>query len=128
MRAARRRGAVARCVMDNFETWRRVSLDISSILQDWPHRPDDLTVRFVDGDDGRRKIQLRVDLGVLQMEIDGRPDGRRIHDAESWLDYHRQRPRHGTTTTPIRTDSPTCSSPTTARSCSVKRCSMTTAT
>ncbi len=68
-----------------------MSLDISSILRDWPYRPDELSVRFVEGDNGRRKIQLRLDLGVLQMEIDGRPDGRRIHGAESWLDYHRQR-------------------------------------
>jgi hypothetical protein len=72
---------------------KRVSLDISSILRDWPYRPDDLSVRFVDGEDGRRKIQLRLELGILQMEIDDRPDGRRIHDAESWLDYHRQRQR-----------------------------------
>ena len=68
-----------------------MSLDISSILQQWPYRPDELVVRFVDGDDGRRKIQLRLDLGILQMEIDGRPDGRRIHDTESWFDYLRQR-------------------------------------
>jgi len=68
-----------------------VALDISSILRDWPYRPDELSVRFVDGDDGRRKIQLRLDLGVLQMEVDGRPDGRQIHDAESWLGYHQQR-------------------------------------
>lgn len=68
-----------------------MSLDISSILRDWPYRPDELTVRFVDGEDGRRRIQLRLDLGVLQMEVDGRPDGRRIHDVASWLDYHQQR-------------------------------------
>src|SRR5262245_41867385 len=48
---------------------------------------------MVDGSDGRRKIQLRLDLGLLQMEIDGRPDGRRIHDADSWLEYHQRRQR-----------------------------------
>lgn len=71
----------------------RVSQDISPILNDWPYRPDGITVRLVEGQDGRRKIQLRLDLGVLQMEFDGRPDGRRIHDAESWLDYHQARQR-----------------------------------
>jgi hypothetical protein len=68
-----------------------VSLDINSILQDWPFLPDEVTVRVVVGDDGSRKIQLRVDLGVLQMEFDGRPDGRRIHDSASWLELHQRR-------------------------------------
>jgi hypothetical protein len=67
---------------------RDVSFDITSILQDWPYRPDDITVRVIEGDDGRRKIQLRLDLGILQMEFDGRPDGRRIHNTASWYDYH----------------------------------------
>jgi hypothetical protein len=71
----------------------RVSFDISPILNDWPYLPDDITVRVIEGDDGRRKIQLRLDLGVLQMEFDGRPDGRRIHDAASWFEYHQRRQR-----------------------------------
>ena len=53
-----------------------------------PIGPDEITVRIVDGEDGRRKIQLRLDLGMLQMEFDGRPDGRRIHDCDSWFDFH----------------------------------------
>lgn len=68
-----------------------MSPDIEPILKDWPFRPDDVTVRLVEGEDGRRKIQLRLDLGVLQMEIDGRPDGRRIHECDSWLEYHQRR-------------------------------------
>jgi hypothetical protein len=70
-----------------------VSLDISSILSDWPYLPDDITVRVIEGDDGARKIQLRLDLGILQMEFDGRPDGRRIHGAGSWLEHHQRRQR-----------------------------------
>jgi hypothetical protein len=70
-----------------------VSFDFSSILRDWPYRPDEITVRIVEGDDGRRKIQLRLDLGILQMELDGRPDGRRIHECESWLEFHQRRQR-----------------------------------
>jgi hypothetical protein len=70
-----------------------VSLDIDPILRDWPYLPDDITVRVINGDDGQRKIQLRLDLGILQMEFDGRPDGRRIHDSESWLAYHQRRQR-----------------------------------
>jgi hypothetical protein len=41
------------------------------------------------GDDGREKVQLRVDLGLLQMEFSGRPDGERPNGCESWLDYYR---------------------------------------
>ncbi len=70
-----------------------MSFDIDPILRDWPYLPDEVTVRMVEGTDGRRKIQLRLDLGLLQMEIDGRPDGRRIHDADSWLEYHQRRQR-----------------------------------
>jgi hypothetical protein len=73
--------------------FRRVSQDIDPILRDWPYRPDEVTVRLIDGDEGRRKIQLRLDLGVLQLEIDGRPDGRRIHDCDSWFEYHQRRQR-----------------------------------
>ncbi len=59
------------------------------MLREWQFDPETITVREIDGDDGRRKIQLRLDLGVLQMEIDGRPDGERIHGEASWLDYFR---------------------------------------
>jgi tetratricopeptide (TPR) repeat protein len=38
--------------------------------------------------DGRRKIQMRLDLGVLQMEVEGRPDGLRPHGAESLLQHY----------------------------------------
>ena len=34
-------------------------------------------MRFVAGDDGREKIQMRIDLGLIQMETTGRPDGER---------------------------------------------------
>ena len=45
-------------------------------------------MRIIPGDDGRGKIQLRVDLGILQMEMNGRPDGERPEGFESWLDYY----------------------------------------
>ncbi|MBX7165676.1 MAG: UvrB/UvrC motif-containing protein [Pirellulales bacterium] len=64
-----------------------MSKDISRILDGWKYEPDEVSVRIVAGDDGRDKIQLRLDLGVLQMEMDGRPDGLRPHGYDSWLDY-----------------------------------------
>ena len=62
--------------------------DLSRLLADWPFEPDGITVRVITGEDGREKIQLRVDLGLLQMDLDGRPDGALIHGAASWLDYY----------------------------------------
>lgn len=34
---------------------------------------------------------MRIDMGLLQFESTGRPDGERPHDCESLLDYHEQR-------------------------------------
>jgi len=68
-----------------------VSLDLNIILKDWPHENGNIKVRKIAGLDGREKLQLRVDLGVLQMEIAGRPDGRRPHNCESLLEYHQKR-------------------------------------
>ncbi|MCP4377466.1 MAG: hypothetical protein GY794_14980, partial [bacterium] len=36
------------------------------------------------------KIQLRLDLGILQMNVSGRPDGQRPHGCESLLEYYRK--------------------------------------
>jgi hypothetical protein len=69
-----------------------MSKDISNILQEWKFEPEK-PVRIIQGDDGRSKIQLRVDLGLLQMEMDGRPDGLRPEGCESWLDYFERRQR-----------------------------------
>jgi hypothetical protein len=68
-----------------------MSLDLNTILKDWPHENGNIKVRKIAGLDGREKLQLRVDLGVLQMELAGRPDGRRPHNCESLLEYHQRR-------------------------------------
>jgi hypothetical protein len=68
-----------------------MSLDLNTILKDWPHENGNIKVRKIAGLDGREKLQLRVDLGVLQMEMAGRPDGRRPHNCESLLEYHQRR-------------------------------------
>ena len=51
--------------------------DLSRLLREWDYDSNKLNVRRIIGEDGREKIQLRVDLGVLQMEVAGRPDGKR---------------------------------------------------
>src|SRR3982074_94356 len=68
-----------------------MSLDLNSILKDWPHENRAIKVRKILGLDGRQKLQLRIDLGVLQMELAGRPDGMRPHGCESLLTYHQLR-------------------------------------
>jgi hypothetical protein len=78
-----------------------MNLDIGEILKKWPYEPGQVTARRIRGSDGREKIQLRLDLGLLQMETTGRPDGRRPHGCESLLDYHTKQLRahrqaHGT--------------------------------
>ena len=65
--------------------------DIHHILEDWPYKPGQVTARRIRGRDGREKIQLRLDLGVLQMEASGRPDGERPHGHESLLAYQEYR-------------------------------------
>jgi hypothetical protein len=65
--------------------------DITPILEHWPYEPGEITVRKVAGLDGSVKVQLRLDLGLLQMEVTGRPDGRRPHGFESLLAYHQDR-------------------------------------
>lgn len=62
--------------------------DIGPILEGWGFRPDEVTVRKVPGIDGREKIQLRLELGLYQMEMTGRPDGTRPHGHESLLDHY----------------------------------------
>src|ERR1700724_1476516 len=68
-----------------------MSLDLNTILKDWPHQNGSIKVRKIVGLDGREKLQLRIDLGVLQMEVKGRPDGVRPYGCESLLDYHQRR-------------------------------------
>jgi tetratricopeptide (TPR) repeat protein len=62
--------------------------DISRILESWEYQPDTLIIRKITGEDGKEKIQIRVDLGILQMETEGRPDGKAPRNALSMLDYY----------------------------------------
>ena len=61
--------------------------DITPVLRGWDYEPGTINVRKVSGLDGAPKLQMRQDLGLLQMEMTGRPDGRRPHGYESLLEY-----------------------------------------
>jgi hypothetical protein len=60
---------------------------IDRILSAWTYDPETVNVRVVRGDDGRDVVQMRVDMGLLQMEVTGRPDGHRPHGYETYFDY-----------------------------------------
>ena len=68
-----------------------MSLDLHAILNDWPFEPGKINVRVIDGDDGTPKIQVRLDLGVLQLNAEGRPDGARPYGFPSLLEYFEHR-------------------------------------
>jgi UvrB/uvrC motif len=65
-----------------------LSHDIRDILDKWEYEPDQIQVRMVTGVDGQDRIQMRIDLGLIQMELAGRPDGQRPNGFESLLDSY----------------------------------------
>src|SRR5438874_4778800 len=64
-----------------------MNFDISHILDKWEYHPGQVVVRKFMGKDGQEKIQLRVDLGILQMNAEGRPDGKRPCGAASLYEH-----------------------------------------
>jgi hypothetical protein len=67
-----------------------MSYDISALLDQWDYQPGQVVVRKFRGRDGVEKIQLRVDLGLLQMNAKGRPDGKRPFGHESLLEHYQE--------------------------------------
>ena len=60
---------------------------LDETLNDWPYDPTAVSVRIVEGADKREVIQMRVELGVLQLETTGRPDGIRPQGEETYFDF-----------------------------------------
>jgi hypothetical protein len=84
-------------------------VDLDGILGDWPYDPTSINARWIIGKDGARKIQMRLDLGVLQMETTGRPDGRRPYGHETLLAYYLAREEiEGADTTGFVLDAAAC--------------------
>jgi hypothetical protein len=61
--------------------------DIDFLLHEWPFQPGVISARMVKAGDGREVMQMRIEMGVLQMETTGRPDGERPGGFEMYLDY-----------------------------------------
>ncbi len=68
-----------------------MDFDISPLLEHWDYQPGQVVVRKFRGKDGKEKIQLRVDLGLLQMNAEGRPDGKRPFGYVSLYEYYQAR-------------------------------------
>lgn len=65
-----------------------MSADLSRLLDEWPYEPGQINVRLIEGDDGEPRLQLRIDMGIMQMHTEGRPDGQRPYGMESLLEYY----------------------------------------
>lgn len=64
--------------------------DLDDVIQDWPYDPEPGEILGeVRTREGRMVLQVRVELGVLQLEVVGRPDGVRPHGFGTFLDYLR---------------------------------------
>ncbi len=60
--------------------------DLTELLQAWKYEPGKINVRLIEAASGASFVQVRLDLGILQMHLDGRPDGQRPQGFESYLE------------------------------------------
>jgi len=65
--------------------------DISRLLEDWPYEPGKVNVRIIHNARGETLLQMRVDLGILQMHLTGRPDGTEPDGYESLFEAAKAR-------------------------------------
>lgn len=61
--------------------------DITALLREWEFKPGTVQARLSEADDGRLVMQLRLDLGLLQMETSGRPDGEQPSGFPTYFAY-----------------------------------------
>ena len=66
------------------------SPDVRQFLDSWPYDPENY-VRLERGVDGREIILVRLPMGLEEYEVDGRPDGKRVQNSESALEYQQTR-------------------------------------
>lgn len=68
-----------------------MNFDISDLLNSWEYQAGQIVVRRFKGKDGKEKIQLRVDLGLLQMDVFGRPDGKKPFGHETLFEHYKNK-------------------------------------
>lgn len=61
--------------------------DLDDFFLEWAYNPQELNARLVRASDGRYIIQMRVELGILQMEVKYRPDGTFPFGFKTYLSY-----------------------------------------
>jgi hypothetical protein len=64
-----------------------MSLDLNEIIGNWDCGDGELCARLVQPLDGPAQLQLRVDLGLLQMQLGDRPDGTRYQERSTAIEY-----------------------------------------
>ena len=60
---------------------------LDHLLTNWAFAPGQVLVRQIQGEDGRDLLQMRIDMGILQMETRGRPDGVLPEGFDTYYDY-----------------------------------------
>jgi hypothetical protein len=70
-----------------------VNQDIDFVLEGWDYKPAMVQARLVQARGGRQVIQMRVDLGILQIETNAKPDGSRPHGHTTYLSYLQEQAR-----------------------------------
>jgi hypothetical protein len=70
-----------------------VKQDIDFVLEGWDYKPGLVQARLVDAPGGRQVIQMRVDLGVLQIETSAKPDGTKPFGHPTYLAYLQEKAR-----------------------------------
>lgn len=64
-----------------------MTLDLDELTDGWNTPPGEMRARLVRGSDGETFIQIRLDLGLMQLAPSGRPDGMRYRGFPSACDY-----------------------------------------
>jgi hypothetical protein len=70
-----------------------VKQDLDAALGGWEYQPGLVQARRIKAGDGRDVLQLRIDLGILQLEAAGRPDGTRPHGFDTYFEFLKEQAR-----------------------------------
>ncbi len=65
--------------------------DISHLLKHWAFEPGGINARILHVEGVSSKLQIRLELGLLQLEVEGRPDGKTPLGANTLLEHHQRR-------------------------------------
>ncbi len=61
--------------------------DIDAALANWDYKAETIQARQVTAHDRRTVLQMRLDMGIVQMEAVDRPDGTRPHGHATYFDF-----------------------------------------